>query len=176
VARHRGFPARSRSRRITAWGLGPADADGALSASGAALWSQGIVITVNEVTLVRIRGNLRIIIKSSSAAGDGYRGASGIGIVTKEAFAAGAVSMPTPQSNADWDGWLWHSFWTVQAITATIADGVNAAAVSKDIEIDSKAMRKWNDDMTLFGMHEVVELGTSTIEFQADSRLLVKLS
>ena len=79
---------------------------------------------------------------TAAAAGDGFFGAVGIGIVTNQAFVAGVTSMPEPFDEVNWDGWMWHFFFDIRSVTATIGDGVNAASVSQLLTIDSKAMRK----------------------------------
>ncbi len=71
---------------------------------------------------------------------------------------------------------MYHTFFDVHAVTATIADGVNAVGVIFNKEIDSKAMRKWQDDgTTLFAKLEVIEIGAANIEVFFDSRVLIKL-
>ena len=77
-------------------------------------------------------------------------------------------------SDLEWEGWLWHQFFDIRAVTATIADGVNAAAASQYFEIDSKAMRKFEDGVQLFGITEATEDVNATMEVQADTRMLIK--
>ncbi len=82
--------------------------------------------------------------------------------------------MPTPLADEDWEGWIWHSYWQTRSITATIADGANAAALQTRIKVDSKAMRKWDEDQRLVGVVETVENDTAACEIQGDTRILVK--
>ena len=42
------------------------------------------------------------------------------------------------------------------------------------IEVDSKAMRKFNADESIYGAIEVIEVGTATMQFAFCSRMLVK--
>jgi len=77
-------------------------------------------------------------------------------------------------SDSNWDSWMWHSFFDVRSITGTIADGVNAAGVDQRVEIDSKAMRKWDPADIMVLMTEFVESGNATVKVNADSRILVK--
>ena len=168
----RGFHGRqTRSKRLTAWSLGPIDTNGAVSTSTKQLWSSGFQFSTSG-TLVRVRGYLHVVLNSVSAIGAGFKGASGLGMVSVDAFTAGATAVPGPLSDLDWPGWLWHSFWDVRGVTATIADGVNAKTVSQYIEIDSKAMRKFHSGLILMGMHETTEQTTATAEYQADTRFL----
>ena len=176
MARPRGFPRRSGTKRSTSWANGAAAADVAITATGKGLWTTGVVLSAAlKVTIVRTRGLANILLTSATAAGDGFHGALGLALVPTTAFVAGSAAIPGPFTEEDWDGWLWHSYFDVRAITATIADGVNAALVSQRMEIDSKAMRIFDEDMTLVGMFEVVESGTAVAELHASTRLLVKL-
>ncbi len=66
-------------------------------------------------------------------------GAVGIGIVSAEAFTAGAASIPGPFSQAEWDGWM---VW--QPIQLTFEHFTSASALLSSVQavVDSKAMRK----------------------------------
>ena len=176
----RGFHGRSspvRAKRITNWGLGPQAIDVEFSATGSQIWSTGAVLTIEAaVTLVRLRGLCSFYQTVADAPGTGFAGAVGIGLVTSQAFAVGVTAVPTPVTEVGWEGWLYHRFFDTRAITATIADGVNAVAVTNQFEIDSKAMRKWTDNFTLMGVVEVVEIGIGTVQMHADTRTLIKLS
>ena len=178
MARPRGFRSRvsGSSRRLTAWGVGPGSSTGTgLTSSSAAIVGGGLVPVVNALTLVRTRGVLSLTIEAIAAAGDGFHGAFGLLKVTDEAFAAGITALPHPIDDVDYDGWWYHTFFDLHSITATIADGSNSDALSKRIEIDSKAMRKLKIGETLCGVVQVVEDGTSTITIFFDLRLLFKL-
>ena len=105
--------------------------------------------------------------------GGGFAGAVGIGLVTDQAFAAGVASVPTPVTESAWDGWIYHRFFDTRA--ASTATDTFAGSFER-WEMDSKAMRKWDEDMTLFAVTEVVEAGVCTLRVRADSRLLVMLS
>ena len=54
-------------------------------------------------------------------------------------------------------------------------DGPDIAS-SLRLEVDSKAMRKFPVEMALYAVVEIVEVGTATINFHFDSRVLFKLS
>ena len=177
MAGRSGFPRRfptSKSRRLTDWGIGPEARDGSLGSTTSVLWSTGVTPTVGKVTIVRTRGGIGLTLTTAGAVGDGFFGAVGIGIVAVPAFTAGIASVPTPLIESDWDGWLWHQFFDIRSVTATIADGVNAVGCRKWIDIDSKAMRIVEGDEVVFGVVEGVESGTAFMEFHADSRLLAK--
>ena len=165
------------SRRKTVWDGGPLEVDGSVTSSVARLWSTAVVLaTAENITIVRIRGIIHLVVQTASANGAGFRGAIGIGIFPTAAVTAGVASLNIPNSDPDWGGWMWHQFFDVRSITATIADGVNAGVLHQRIEIDSKAMRKMGPQQSLVGITEVVESDTASMEIQAQTRVLVKLS
>ena len=174
MARGRNYPARKWS---VAWAVGPFDVDGSTGATGKTLWSGSItsVGAALERTIVRMRGGGAFNLISATAAGDGFRVGLGIGLVTLQAQVAGAALIPGPLTDMDWDGWMWHRMFTVQMLTATFADGVNAISAAFHYEIDTKAMRKWHEDsVAIVGMTEVTELGTATMNHNANTRMLLK--
>jgi len=179
VAHQRGFQPRVRTqRRKTAWGVGPnATAQASTAALNPIAWANGVVLqNDSEATIVRIRGIMSLVLHVSSLAAGGFLGAAGIGITTAAAFAAGVGSMPSPITELDWDGWMWHHFYDVHSVTATIADGANAGAVYQRVLIDSKAMRKFRTDEVVFGIWEnAEEIGTATVTIHANSRMLFML-
>jgi len=164
----------SRSRQ-TDWFVGAGGTTPlALSASVAAIVGSGVAVAGDSVTMVRLRGALDLNLLTSSAGGAGFQGAFGLGMVTTPAFVAGIVSMPTPLTDVEWDGWFYHTFLGVHGNAGTAVD---SPAASLHMEVDSKAMRKWDGDgeVTIFAALEVIEIGTATADFFFDSRLLVKL-
>jgi len=176
VAHSRRFPARGQSpRRQVSWEAGPDARDVVISTSSQSLWTTGVVALQGGLTVVRIRGFINLWQTAGTAAGDGFFGAVGIGITTDEAFLAGVASIPSPLSDLEWDGWVYHSFWDTRVLTGTFSDGVNAGLTYQRIEIDTKAMRKLKQGMTLFGSVGQIESGTAVVEYNADTRVLVKL-
>jgi len=175
VGLQRGFQRQGRSpKRKTAWAAGPNIVDSVLSATGTTLWTTGVQLTSpGEVTIARIRGSVHLTMIVSGAAGDGFRGAMGIGLVNFDAFTTGGVnSVPKPLDDEEWDGWMWYQYFDVRAVTATLSDGANAGSAHLRIPIDTKAMRKFNDFMILFGSVQLVESGAATVELQGDTRIL----
>ena len=173
----RGFPARSRSLvRKTVWGFGPDAAQIALSATGSTLFTTGIVLNnLAQVTIVRIRGLCAIQLLTVDAVGAGFFGAIGIGIVSTPAFTAGIASVPTPITEANWEGWMFHQFFDVRSLTTTLGDGANAVKAVENMVIDTKAMRKFGQDETLMAVVEVFESTNASMELTSDMRVLVKL-
>jgi len=163
---------------MVTWGVGPNSTPTgiSLSTTGKQLWENGITLANdNKATIVRIRGSVQFGLLTATAAGDGFHGAIGLGIVQADAFAAGAASSPGALTDADWDGWMWHSFFDIHAQVATIAAG-GLEQTGVRIAIDTKAMRKIEDAEVLLGSLDIVEIGTATAFFHADTRILFKLS
>jgi len=176
VARQHGGFARAR-RRKTTWVLGPGGtAVTQLTSSGASLLGTTFEpASGNEdSTIIRTRGLFDAFLEGARTAdGDGFFGAVGIAIATSAAVTAGIGSVPTPITEQSWDGWLWHSFFSVHQADITFAPG---GSESQRIEIDSKAMRKHENAMTVYAAIEVVETGTAVLNVRLDTRQLIKLA
>ena len=168
------------SRRQVAWGIGPGASVvvAAPSASQANIMGAGVVLVNEEkATIVRIWGSLSAFLTTASAAGDGFHCAMGIGLVTDQAFAAGVASLPTPLDESDWDGWMYHRFFDVHTPFATLTEsGVVNGVTAIEFEVDTKAMRKWVENMTVVAVLDSVEQGTASMNVFFDSRMLLKLS
>jgi hypothetical protein len=72
-------------------------------------------------------------------------------VVSDDAFAAGAASIPGPFSDASSDLWLVHRYLYSSTVFGT---GVGISHPTEGVEIDSKAMRKMHDEVTLAFMVE----------------------
>ena len=183
-----GFRTRSArsQRRKTSWNIGPqTGVDGApqgISSSVAVLATGALVVLEEAITLIRTRGDLNLYLQSATGTGDGFHGAFGIAVATSPAVLAGIASLPTPITEEDWDGWLYHRYFslvaggTIAAATAAQqADQVNSSSAALHFEVDSKAMRKLSVDQSLYAAIEVVELGAASMQWAFNSRMLVKL-
>ena len=173
MARRSGFPSRSRRSSGVSrdWGEGPGGTGITnITASGAAILGDGVVTVQNELTILRTRGLLDVVLLGAATAnGDGYVGAVGIGVFTDPAFTAGIVSMPTPITNVTWNGWLWHQFISVHDNDIS---GESSADKQRQYEVDSKAMRKFDSEMVIAAVIEVVEIGGAALTVFFDSRML----
>jgi len=148
-----------------------------LTAAGAFAWPVGTGTTEDGTTLVRTRGQFSWALHNIGTVLDGFRQmAVGIGIATEEAFTVGGTpSLPSPLADANWDGWLWHSF-TANLMGFSTTEVGQSVMEAGRIEIDSKAMRKFEDGMVVFGSVELgVETGVAVVRVAAETRLLVKL-
>ena len=183
VAGSRSRLASKSIRRKTSWGAGPRTVFGGqtLNSSAKVLANTGFAFSVTG-TLVRIRGELLWFSRSATAPNDGLVGAFGIGFVTDQAFAIGATAIPGPHTQPEWEGWIWHRYVhcfaggrIVVAAVSEQTDAVQPTAGSLRIEIDSKAMRKFSENMTMVLMSEMTLNGTMATTWHAQTRILVKL-
>ena len=118
-------------------------------------------------TLIRSRGLAVTTLEAGNTVGDGFFGAIGLAIVSAAAAAAGVGSVPTPITEAAWDGWLMHRY-----ISAVRAFEVGGPGLYTQYELDSKVMRKVTEDDALILVVDVVETGTATMSIEARIRLL----
>jgi len=186
VPTSRGF-GRQGQRRKTSWEIGPqTGVDGAsisLTSSASVLANGGAISSLDGLTLVRLRGSLNIFLTIAGAAGDGFHGAFGVGVVNENAFTAGIASVLTPITDESWDGWIYHRYFGIFAggalAISTAADQqaqVNSNSACLHIEVDSKAMRKLDAKQTVYASLEIIELGAASVmEWSFNSRILVKL-
>ena len=174
MARSRGLSrGNARSRRKTSWDGGPGGTPtGLISSSVSSILGAGAVADEDGMTLVRVRGECSLMLASAASDGDGFIGALGIGIVTSEAFAIGITAMPTPLIDDDWNGWLWHQFFSVRV---PVAAGIGSQSSEVRYVVDSKAMRKLRLGDVIFFAQESSEIGVATMHMMADTRVLVKL-
>ncbi len=155
MAHSRGrFPrAAPRSRRKTHW-VGPPDQGTINVGSGASVIIGSFEPAASFMlapTIVRTRGEVSLL-PTSPAADLAISGAFGIGIVSNDAFAAGATSIPGPWSDPDWGGWfVWQSFF--KKLEFADASGLNYP-FNSSYQVDSKAMRKAESNETVVLMAE----------------------
>ncbi len=169
MAHRRSFGSARAHKRQTEWVLGNFGS-ATSSATGSVLYPTGFQPVVSGLTIVRIRGEL-ILSSLMNAATDSFQAAAGFIMVSDEAFAAGAASIPSPQSDAD-DDWIWHQWCSVQSGVL----GAPGQGTEFRFDIDNKAMRKFPGGKTLVGVLETFnEVGTVVIDTIINTRILVKL-
>ena len=119
------------------------------------------------VTLIRSRGLLSVVPQVFTTDVN-VIGAFGAAIVSAQAFAAGAGSIPGPWSNADFEGWfIWQAVSYFYDVTTDVG-----RLVFPTQEIDSKAMRKFDTGETIVFMFESQ---APALSVSAPVRLLFKL-
>ena len=122
-------------------------------------------------TVIRVRGMFAWT-SDQQAASEEQFGAFGICVVSDIAAAAGVASIPSPGEEAAWGGWLYHSFFFSKL---AFASGVGIMpGVMHRIEIDSKAMRKVDEDDRLVVVVENTHT-THGFRFANSERILSKV-
>ena len=162
------------NRRIPEWFAGPGtnDAIQTVTGAGTILWALGQEATT-VLTTVRIRGEISLWLPLVTTVGDGFSAYYlGIGIASFDAFSAGIASLPTPQGDRDWGGWLW--FHAGAAIVGNETTELFRGPMSAvRIQIDTKAMRKMSANEIIFGAISLVnEVGAAELDFVASTRML----
>ena len=184
MARSRGLTRRfvGKTSRKTSWEDGPGGPTSqTTSASGQVVLGAGAIALQPGLTTVRIRGEFLAYLTAATALNDGYTGAFGIGLASENAFSdVGITALMHPFDDSNWDGWMYHKFFSVKAAGPIVQAAVslstdNPLVSSIRIEVDSKAMRKVPVDTVIFAAIDVDEVGTAVMQSQFDSRQLVKL-
>ena len=171
-------------KRRTSWEVGPETGTSGspqlLSSTVAQLATTAVATAIDSLTQVRLRGELVINLLTAAAQGDGFHGAFGIAKATTAAVVAGIASLPQLITEEAWDGWLYFRYFSVlsggiiaQGVSAD-EDIVNSVTAALRVEVDSKAMRKFDINESLFAAIEVVEIGTATANWSFNCRTLVK--
>ena len=156
MAHRRGSIHRGQTRRRNSWGFGPGDSATLFTSSASTavgFIGSGIGPTIDGLTIARTRGSFQAWLTQAGLS-EGYSGAIGIGVVPQAAFVAGIASVPTPLTELDWDGWLFHRFF--QLHTPVAADFTTEGTMIR-FEVDSKAMRKLNEDQIAYCAIEATE-------------------
>jgi len=154
-----------KSARLTQW-IGPANQ----GFQNVAATNTVIIASASfeePLTVLRVRGQVSISV--ATTADLAVIGAFGLGVVSAEAFAAGAASIPGPFDNGDWGGWfVWRSF----SYKLEFGDATGFYFVPWTFEIDSKAMRKVSaNEVVVF----IAESQAGAFSLSAPLRMLVKL-
>jgi len=179
MAPRRGFTrtVQTRSpRRQTSWADGYLAVATAISANGKTL-VQGLALTagVTEATIVRMRGEVLAFLSAGDIALAGFQLGIGMGIVSTDAFNAGAASVPGPLSDQDWEGWMWYQLVQLSSVSSAI-QGLVAPSAQVRIPVDSKAMRKLSDNEVLALVYETTdEVGVAVAQVSTMTRMLLKL-
>ena len=164
--RGRGF-VRSGPKRMVEWS-GVVDQGYVNIPAGAKVIVQSLSFA-EKATIVRNRGQFSVRPAVSNADAS-IVGAVGLGIVSAEALAAGAASIPGPFSQAEWDGWM---VWQPLQLVFEFITDAGILMLSKETVIDSKAMRKVGaNEVAVF----MVESQAITFNISVVLRTLIKLA
>jgi len=119
-----------------------------------------------------IRTHVELLISSDqSIASESQLGAFGIAVVSDQAQAIGVTAVPTPVTDLESDLWFVHQV-MLNRYQFHDATGVQATYGSK-YTVDSKAMRKVNDDQDIVMVVENSTVGSGQIVLMA-GRMLIK--
>ena len=179
--RGRGFArGRSTSRRRTGWSAGCATgaAPGSsqtISTDGTTVGLIAVVAQIEGLTQVRLRGELTLNLLTAATANDGFQGAFGVGLFGNEAVTVGVTALPDPVDDIGDERWLYHTFFSVRSGTTTAADVGQHLMATFRRTVDSKAMRKAPPDLVLACLLGVDEIGSATMNWMFNSRVLDKL-
>ena len=93
------------------------------------------------LTILRIRGE--VVINMDGAADNASNQVTvGLGIISSDAFAAGAGSVPEPATESEYPWMYWYSTPLRVADFSAIATEASQIAAASRLVVDSKAMRK----------------------------------
>ena len=96
----------------------------------------------------------------------------GVGLMERNAVAAGIASIPTPTADTDWDGWFVHGYANIGNATSGTHD--SPLSVQR-VHVDSKAMRKVGQDMVVVLVIEFTTVkATTALNFFGGFRILLK--
>ena len=161
------------SLRKVSWSSGPFGQTGAIAASTINAFPNTAVAVLDDLTIVRTRGQLLLQLVSASARGEGFRWAFGMCIVSQNAAGVGVTAVPDPLADIAWDGWFVFETGHLDAIDATPDPA--SPGVAQVIVIDSKAMRKLHLTDTVIAMLSVTEQGTADMQGSLSTWILSKL-
>ena len=109
-----------------------------ISASSQTVQGASIAFAI-PATILRCRGQLSVAMDETKQVGDLISIGLGLGIVSSDAFAAGAGSMPDPSGEPEYP-WLW---WAEFRLESFVAAGEEAwGTTARQVEFDTKSMRK----------------------------------
>ena len=138
-----------------------------ITASGTSIIGSAYALSAQLLTLIRTRGLFRAYLKSATTAGDGFQGAFGICVVQSAAFDAGVTALPGPITEMGSDAWLYHAIVSLHANTSAEAEFMSGA-VTQELIIDSKAMRKLDAENTVVAVLEAAR-GKTPVSWAAAS-------
>ncbi len=168
------FPAaRSRAPKRKVLWVGTATTADATVAAGLSVIHSSFdpsSLGILQGTIVRTRGLFQAFPVAFTADAN-WTCAYGLCIVSDEAFAAGAASIPRPHDDDDWPGWLVHGYFSGHV---EFSSGTSVLVVPQMWEINSKAMRKVSPNETAVWMIES-NSGPDLLTF-LQARVLMKLA
>jgi len=165
---------RGSRKRLTEWGICTTPTGFSTVAAGAKVLLVLVPVAnlapESPATIVRSRFILGVRSDQSTATED-LIGAFGIGFVNVVAGALGITALPGPATDCAWGGWMvWQPL--IDSIRATTDVGFQGR-FTRQYTIDSKAMRKFQEDESLAMVVENTS-GAHNFEVALAGRMLVK--
>ena len=160
------------SERKTVW-IGIAPVVTTMAAASTAVLSgslNALALALRPFTIVRT--HLSWLLKSDQqAASEQYAAAFGIAVVSEQAVSVGVTAIPTPATDIDSDFWLLHA-----SLVGFFALGTAVGFIEQGRfkDVDSKAMRKVNEDEDIVFVEETYSTSAGAIS-HAMGRMLIKL-
>ncbi len=176
TSRKSGFILRSGvMRRETIWFQGGYTSNTLASASSAVL--SGILnaaaLALRPFTVVRTRG-VYFVKSDQTGATEAYESSMGMAVVSDQAAAIGVTAVPTPETDRASDAWFVYESIADQFLFIS-GVGVQGGNVGRQLQFDSKAMRKVEDGFTIAVVQENSALQASGTTQVLGFRQLIKL-
>ena len=172
MARRRGSSFVRGQRRATDWSASSVSTAFAAVAASSAVLLETFTPVVGGETVIRTRG-LFAIVSDQQGANESQIGAVGIAVVTAQAVSVGITAIPHPDTDAAWGGWFWHSYFKDQTFFRSSVGITFGPQMVRQIVIDSKAMRKVDEDERVVVVVE--NSGAFGIQVDNSERFLSKL-
>ena len=182
MARRRTFRQNQGQRRLTDWYGGVAVGYTSPKNIGAAATAIDSAIDFRVFpntdgapgTIVRLRGLFQVYPSDLTVDRIAF-GALGLCIVNGEAFDAGAASVPVPWTESFSDRWFYYTYWsTVSKTDVGATEELNWVGGSEPIIIDSKAMRKVEEQDVMVAVIEAASSGSGA-DYFLNYRTLIKM-
>jgi len=159
-------------RRETMW-ISVSPTSSTLASANTAVLSNSLNATAKALRpFTVIRSRLFLHVRSDQQAAVEFYGiAMGLAVVSDQAVAIGVTAVPTPDTDRGSDlFFVFEDLWGVQFDVATASGN----EFGKSVIVDSKAMRKVNDDQDIVITSETIGLSSGAI-VSVGGRLLLKL-
>ena len=163
------------SRRETSWNFITPTAT-VITGGGSALVVSGNAALLAKRPFTIIRTHIYWSLESDQVvATENYQAAIGMAVVSDQASAIGVTAVPTPITDQGSDLFYLHS-WGSGSFLFQSAIGVEAQFKGYEEHIDSKAMRKMNDDQDLVLTVEATIALSDGVSIFVAGRFLIKES
>ena len=143
------------------------------SAAGGTILNTMTAVELAKRPFTVVRTHLELQIQSDqTAASELQLGAIGLCVVSDQAVGIGVTAVPTPVTDADSDLWFLHQ-WIMSSFLFASGVGLEEPNTRR-YSIDSKAMRKVNDDEQVIIVAELNGAISSGFNIEVAGRLMIK--